>query len=143
MQYRYLEDIALADVAFEASGGHLEELFLAASRATVNTMIERLESLEPRLNRDVSLSAPDLDLLLFAYLQELIFFKDAEGLLLLPTSMKISANEEGFSLEAVLFGEEIDQTRHEQRADVKSVTLHQFKVEETEKGWCCQVILDV
>ena len=42
MPYSYLEDVATADVAFEASGGTLEAMFAAASDATMNVMVRDL-----------------------------------------------------------------------------------------------------
>ena len=42
MPYRYLPEIAIVDVAFEATGKTLGELFAAAGDATVNTMIDDL-----------------------------------------------------------------------------------------------------
>jgi hypothetical protein len=42
MPYRFLEDIATADIAFEARGETLEEVFTAAAEATMNVMIESL-----------------------------------------------------------------------------------------------------
>jgi SHS2 domain-containing protein len=57
----------------------------------------------------------------------------------------VAIKEQGseFRLVAIGIGEKIDPSRHEQRADVKAVTLHQLKVEETSGGWRCFVILDV
>ena len=48
-----------------------------------------------------------------------------------------------YSLRALGRGEKLDPERHEQRADVKAVTLHHFRVEQTEDGWRALVILDV
>ena len=45
MPYRYLEDIATADVAFEARGKDLAELFMAAAEATMNVMVADLDSI--------------------------------------------------------------------------------------------------
>jgi SHS2 domain-containing protein len=80
--YRYLEEIATADVAFEARGATLEEMFLAAADATLNTMVEEIGTVAPRERRAFSLAADALDLLLFELLQELVYLKDAERLLL-------------------------------------------------------------
>ncbi|HOV88133.1 MAG TPA: archease, partial [Syntrophobacteraceae bacterium] len=40
MPFRYIEDIATADVAFEAWGETLEDLCVAAADATMNVMVE-------------------------------------------------------------------------------------------------------
>ena len=47
MPYRYLEDIATADVAFEAWGDTLEEMFVAAADATMNVMVSDLDTIAP------------------------------------------------------------------------------------------------
>ena len=71
--YRYLEEIATADVAFEAWGATLEEAFLAAADATLNTMVEDIGTVAQREHREISISADALDLLLFELLQELVY----------------------------------------------------------------------
>lgn len=143
MAYRFLDSVAIADVAFEATGKNLSELFSAAGDATINTMIEPLEGILAKTSRKIEVSNAELDLLLFDFLQELIYYKDADGLLLRVAKVAIKEQASEFRLVATGTGEKIDPSRHEQRADVKAVTLHQFKVEETIGGWRCFVILDV
>src|SRR5438067_7764273 len=82
MPYKYLEDIGTADIAFEATGRNLPELFMSAADATMNVMIENLDAIEPRSTKQIQLKSDAIDMLLFDFLQELIFFKDAEQLLL-------------------------------------------------------------
>ena len=143
MPYKFLEHLATADVAFEAAGTDLEELFVSAARATINTMLDDLATLKTRTSRDTALSNTELDLLLFDYLQELIYYKDSEGLLLLPESIDVDEQDGDFLLHSTLAGEEIDPSRHEQRTDVKAVTLHRFELKRTPDGWRAIVILDV
>lgn len=75
MPYRYLEDIATSDAAFEAWGTTLEEVFVAAADATMNVMVEPLSSIADLQRRPITVADNDLDMLLFALLQELIFLK--------------------------------------------------------------------
>ena len=56
---------------------------LAAAQATMNVMVANLEKIERRDKREIRIRSEALDMLLFNLLQELIFFKDAEQLLLL------------------------------------------------------------
>jgi SHS2 domain-containing protein len=77
MPYRYLEEIGTADIAFEASGRDLAELFRDAADATMNVMIDNIEAIRRRETRRIELSNEQLDMLLFDFLQELIFLKDA------------------------------------------------------------------
>ncbi len=143
MTYRFLESVAIADVAFEATGRNLAELFAAAGDATINTMIDPIEGIRAKTSREIQLSNDELDLLLFDFLQELIYYKDADGLLLRVGQVDIEDKGGEFKLVAIGSGEQIDAARHDHRVDVKAVTLHQFKLEQTCVGWRCLVILDV
>ncbi len=145
MPYRYLEEITIADVAFEAEGTTVEELFAAAADATMNVMVEDINSIGNKVTRRISLRDRNLDLLLFQYLQELIYFKDAEQLLLRSGPLEIRKEEDGgdFLLAAELQGEKLDPHRHAQQVDVKAVTLHRFQVQEDDKGWRATVVLDI
>ncbi len=143
MPYRFLEDVATADIAFEARGETLEEVFTAAAEATMNVMIESLDSIEPRQLRKFDLESAELDMLLFDFLQELIFFKDSERLLLRVDEIRIEERKGSYRLKALTQGESLDPDRHEQRVDVKAVTLHRFRLEKTPHGWMSTIILDI
>ena len=142
-RYRYLEEIATADVAFEAWGATKEETFLAAADATLNTMVEDIRTVSPRESRVFSLAAGSLDLLLFELLQELVYWKDAGRLLLRVRDLRIEEAGSGYRLHADATGETIDPARHPLLADVKAVTLHRLVVERTPDGWHAIVVLDV
>ncbi|ARV62338.1 hypothetical protein BZZ01_30245 [Nostocales cyanobacterium HT-58-2] len=143
MPYEFLEDIATADIAFRAWGKDLQEVFKAAGDATVNTMIEDLDSIKPKETRTFGLEDDQLDLLLFNFLQELIYYKDSEVLLLRSQHIEFEQKDSKYKLTAVLQGEKLDPNRHEQRVDVKAVTLHRFQLEKTNDGWTATVILDI
>jgi len=143
MPYRYLEEIGTADIAFEATGCDLPELFSDAADATTNVMIDNIESIQPRETRQIELSNDEVDMLLFDLLQELIFLKDAQRLLLRIREMQIAERDENYFLKATVEGEPLDAERHHQRADVKAVTLHGFSVEPTQGGWKARVLLDI
>lgn len=143
MAYHYLEEIGTADIAFEATGRDLPELFSDAADATTNVMIDNIEAIEPRETRQIELSNEKLDMLLFDLLQELIFLKDAERLLLRVREVKIDERDQMYFVKATAAGEPLDAERHHQRADVKAVTLHDFFVERTEAGWKARVLLDI
>ena len=143
MPYEYLEDIGTADIAFEATGRDLPELFTAAADATMNVMIDNLEAIEPRETRCIALKNRAIDMLLFDFLQELIYFKDADRLLLRVREVQIDEKDDAYSLNATAAGEPLDPGRHQQRADVKAVTLHDFRVEKTDGKWKASVLLDI
>jgi SHS2 domain-containing protein len=143
MPFHYLEDVGTADIAFEATGRDLPELFVAAADATMKVMIDNLEAIEARETPRIELSNDNIEMLLFDFLQELIYFKDAKRLLLRAREMQIDQKDEGYFLKSTVAGERLDDTRHQQRADVKAVTLHGFSVEKENGGWKAKVLLDI
>lgn len=143
MPYSYLEEIATADVAFAAWGTTREELFAACADALTNVMVADLASICRNEEIEVHLGNGELDLLLFSFLNELVFYKDARQLLLRITSLTITGAPGEFLLDACLAGERIDPDRHSLIVDVKAVTLHRFRVAETAQGWQAEVVLDI
>jgi len=143
MPHQYLEDVATADVAFEAWGDTLEELFIAAADATINVMVKDLSSIAAPQKKIIQVEADAVDLLLFELLQELIFYKDAETLLLRVPAVDIERQHGRLTLHAEAYGEPLNPDKHELIVDVKAVTLHRFRVEQTSRGWEAMVILDI
>jgi len=143
MPYEFLEDIAIADIAFRAWGKSLEETFIAASDATMNVMVENLDSIQPLERREFQLRNEALDMLLFDLLQELIYYKDSEKLMLRIHQIQIKKEDGQHVLKAIALGEKLDPNRHATRADVKAVTLHRFQLVKTDQGWKTQIILDI
>ena len=143
MTYRYIEEEATADVAFEARGKDLPEVFRCAADAVMNVMIENPNSIEPRDVRMVNLSGDALDLLLVEFLQQFIYHKDAEQLLLRVGELSVETRDGGWRLSSKLEGEPLEPLRHHQAADVKAVTLHELTLEQVPGGWRAHVVLDI
>ena len=143
MPYRYLDHIALADAAFEASAASLEELFITAADAVTNTMVEDLASIASKEEISFELSHKELDLLLFNFLSELVFLKDARRLLLRVRSVSISETDGMFAAKVAAYGEQINSRKHTLLSDVKAVTLYRFSLEKTADGWRAFVVLDI
>jgi len=141
--YEFLDDIAIADIAFRAWGDSLEAVIEQAARATTHVMVDDLDSVQLRETRRVRLEGEQTDMLLFDFLQELIYYKDAERLFLLPREVTVEKHGSAWRLEAELAGEPIDDARHPTNADVKAVTFHRFQVAQTATGWEATVVLDI
>lgn len=143
MPYEFIEDQAIADVAFIARGLSLEELLRAAADATMNVMVDDLATIKRAVTKPVEAEAEAEDLLLVNFLQELIYYKDAEQLLLRPEEIAITRRDHRLAVRARCSGEKLDPAKHELKVDVKAVTLHRLKVEQTTTGWEAFVILDI
>ena len=144
MPYEYLDDIATADVAFRATGHNLEEMFRAAGDAVLNVMLEDLGDLTFKQTLLITLDAGSVDMLLFEFLQELVYLKDAQQLLLRAGEVNIREKDNRAALTAQVRGEKIAPRRHHLSVDVKAVTMHQFRVREVRAGeWEAVVVLDI
>jgi SHS2 domain-containing protein len=139
MPYRYLPDIAIADIAFEADSASLEGLFEASARALSDIMVDR-RTLAPRVTRRFQLKADDTDGLLYDFLTKLILLKDVDSLLFKEFYVEVPGDG---SLTASMKGERIDRKRHLLRNDVKAVTMHMFGVKREGKRWKATVVLDI
>jgi SHS2 domain-containing protein len=143
MPYQFLENIAIADAAFQAWGDTVEEMFVAASEALLRIMIENPDAVRPRDHRSYQVEETRIDMLLFQSLQELIYYKDAERLLLRVKTVRVAPHGEGWTASVGAVGEPIDPVQHDLIVDVKAVTLHRFQVEQTARGWDATVVVDV
>ncbi len=140
-EFIFLDDIATADVAIESRGDTLEELFRASAMATFEVMVDT-EGVDPRIKKELHLGNSEIDKLLFDWLAEIIYLKDSEYMVFSKFDIKIEGNS-NYLLNAEIFGEEIDQSRHELRCDVKAITYHLFDVSKKEGKWISRFILDI
>ena len=143
MAYRFLDDAPTADVGFVAAGATLDECFQAAADATLDVMLANPADLRPRERRSVHVENDVLDLALLNFLEELIYYKDAEGLFLRVTGVRVTQRDDRCIVDGTAEGEAIDPSRHRLSADVKAVTLHRLGVRRVNGGWEATVVLDV
>jgi SHS2 domain-containing protein len=140
-RYRLLDDVALADCAFDVEGRDLADLFETAARALAELMVDPA-TVAGDVHAAVALEAPALDLLLYDWLSELIFRKDRDGVVYTRTRVGISGDGP-FRLTADADGGRLDPATTELRADPKAVTLHQFRLEPAADGWRARIVIDV
>ena len=140
MTFRFLPDVALADIAFEAESDSVDGLFETCAMAITDIMVDP-KTLRGTAERRISLSSENLDRLLYDFMTELIFMKDVDSLLFGDFTVRVSP--EGTALEATARGELIDRERHRLRNDVKAVTMHLFGVKHDGKAWRTTVVLDI
>ena len=140
MPHRFLPDVALADIAFEATSDSASGLFEACALALTDIMVDP-ETLKSASTNELTLSSDDMERLLYDFLTELIVLKDVDSLLFKGVSVKLSPS--GSALTATLRGEPIDRVRHALRNDVKAVTMHMFGITETSGEWKATIVLDI
>jgi protein archease len=138
MPFRFLPEVALADIAFDADSSSVNGLFESCGRAVTEIMVDR-RTLVSRVSRTIRLEAPDLDRLLYDFLTELIILKDVDSILF--KSLKVEV--EGNHLSASAKGDHIDRKRHRLRNDVKAVTMNMFGIRHVGRKWGATVVLDI
>ncbi len=140
-KYRFLDDVAIADAAFQAEAESLAELFQICAQATFEVMADT-KTIEHKCKEDVELVGQSLDELLFDWLAELIYLKDVKSMLFSKFDINIQ-KKDGYRLAASIWGEPVDQKKHRVRVDVKAVTYHLLEVKRIANKWTAKVILDI
>jgi SHS2 domain-containing protein len=143
MAYEIIDDMTRADVAFRVRGNDLAELFIAGGRALASIMLQNLEEIRPTISINFDCQAADLELLYYDYLQEFIFYKDSQRLLLLPEKIEFNEHTDSRLLTCQARGEKIDRTRHLFSVDIKAVTMHGLKVVKEKNAWTAMAVVDV
>jgi SHS2 domain-containing protein len=139
-RYELVEDITRADCAIEVVAGGVEDLFATAARALAELSADP-STVSLRRTRDVRLSAADLELLLFDWLNEIILRKDRDREVYPQVDVEISG-QGPFELSGRLQGDVIGEAT-EQRADLKAVTLHQFQLEVADHACRARFVVDL
>ncbi|MBL8036233.1 MAG: archease [Nitrospira sp.] len=140
--FRFLDDIAVADLAFEAEGDSVEELFRAATDALLETLADPL-SVAVTWERKIEHVCEDVADLLFEWLSDLVYWKDAAGVVFHDADLSVIQEGPTWILTAVLRGAPVDQTTQILHNDVKGVTKHLYEVKQQGTRWYARVVVDV
>jgi SHS2 domain-containing protein len=140
--FRFLDDIALADIAFEAEGDSVEELFSAATEALCEAMADPA-TVGMSWERTIELRDADVAALFFDWLSHLVYLKDAEAVVFRTATFTCDKSNDVWVLRALLVGAPVDPQVQELRNDVKGVTKHLYAVTEQDGRWKARVVLDV
>ncbi|UJG42209.1 MAG: archease [Candidatus Heimdallarchaeum endolithica] len=139
--YRLLENETTGDFAFEAYGSSLEELFKYAGLATMSAMVD-LSQLQGKQEYSFEIESPNLNMLFYEFLSELIFVKDVKMVFFTDFEIQIRENS-GYKLHCKAKTTPIDNLKQDHFTDVKAATMHHLIVEKQGEQWYCKAILDL
>jgi SHS2 domain-containing protein len=128
-----------ADLGLRVRAPTLDQLFVEAAEALFSAIVENLADVATKQRIDIQLQGDDLALLLFDWLNELLYRFDTEHLVFGKYEAKIKDN----TLSSSAWGEALDPTRHSLGHEVKAITYHGLRVEKEENGWLAEVIVDI
>jgi SHS2 domain-containing protein len=140
--YRFLDDIALADLAFEVSGDSLPDIFQGATNALIEAMADPA-TVGTTWTQQVHRQEGDPAALLFDWLSDLVYWKDAASVVFSRAVLKLQDEAGVLRLDATLFGERVNPEVQILRADVKGVTKHLYDVSRAGERWKARVVVDV
>ena len=141
-EFEFVDEVT-SDLSFVARGDTLPAVFAAAAEALLDATLEDPGALGETETRHLELAEPDLELLLLRFLNELVYLRDAEALLLRPRELRVETRDGEAELEAELVGEGLDRSRHRLLGDVKAATAHGLALAHGEDGFRASVTLDV
>lgn len=140
--FRFLEEIAMADVAFEAEGESVEEVFRGATQALLESMANPA-TVTGGWEQAIERSDEDPAELLFDWLSEIVYWKDAAGVVFREAPLTLAQEGGCWLLRAKLIGAPVDQQTQELHADVKGVTKHLYRMSQEAGRWKALVVLDI
>ncbi len=119
-----------------------------SSRARRNALIESLAdplTIEQSWHHPIDRHADDVSSLLFDWLEEMVYLKDAHGVVFHHASLILDRHpaQAIWHLHGRLVGAPVDPGTQELRSDVKGVTKHLYEVSECSGEWRARVVLDV
>jgi SHS2 domain-containing protein len=127
-----------ADVGIIAHGASINQAFANAARGLFS-IITDLDDIKEVTHRDIKATATDQESLLVAWLNELIYLFDTENIIFNRFDITRLNNTR---LEARIYGEKVDTSRHKLKTGVKAATYHMLKVEKS-NGYQAQVLFDI
>ncbi len=140
--FHFLDDVALADLAFDAEGDSFPEVFEAASNAVMEAMADP-NTVGATWERRVEHTGVDLAELLFEWLSDFVYWKDAAGVVFSRAVISVTQAGAEWTLAATLIGEPVNQATQVLRNDVKGVTKHLYRLYQDNGRWRARVVLDV
>ena len=126
-----------ADTGLIAHGRTLAEAFANAAYGMFS-IITDLRTVREVESRVLEVSEQDPEMLLFEWLNRLIYFIDVEMLIL----KRFDIGEfDGYRLQATCYGEKYDASRHHLKTGIKSATYHLLSVDKEQNR--VHVIFDI
>ncbi len=128
-----------ADLGIHAEAADLATLMAEAARGLFSVLVSDLGSVRSVVEVRLAMEAQRYDDLLHDWLAGLLFIFDTRRLVFCQFEVRF----DGRDLTAVVRGEPLAPERHPIGMEIKAITYHGLKVEQTPAGWTAEVIVDL
>ena len=135
--YEFFEHTA--DLGLRVRTRDLNGLFRDAAVGFFAMVVEELPRGRTGSSRTFSIPGRRHDYLLLDWLNELLYVFDTERVLLGDFEVSVSDSGVAAGMSAWPWDEEVDRPLRE----VKAITYHGLRVEQTAEGWLAEVIVDI
>ena len=140
-KYKLLENVAIADIAFEAYGKTLNELFENAAFAIFELSAD-IETIDAMKKIEFELENKKLDNLLYDFLSEILFLKDSKYMVFKHVHVTIKEGNKN-KLKTILEGDKINPEVQHLENDIKAITMHMFEIKKEKNQWKATVVVDI
>jgi len=145
-KYKYIDH--LSDIGVEFYGDTLAELFENAAAGMFSIMCD-LNVVKPLEKKEVKISEKNVSYedLLVLWLEKLLYLYEVNNVLFSKFNVtRVEKNGNSSVLEAGIYGEKIDFSRHEIKIAIKAPTYHRLEIKKKDRKdykWKGRIIFDV
>ena len=131
-----------ADIGLIAYGKNKEEVFINAAKAMFEIIAGENKNLKENFYDKIKLEADNLEGLLFAWLNELLYISETKLVILSKFKIKELSN---YQIKAEVEGMKINPLSVKIEKEIKAVTYHRLEVKKDEESgrWRAQIIFDI
>ena len=139
-EFEYLPHTA--DIIVVGYGETLEEAFANAAKGVFN-IITNIKNVEPKVCREVDDEADDLEQALYKWIDDLLLYFDAEGLVFSNFDVKLEEVDGKFKVRGKACGEKFDPNKHEHGTIVKAMTYAEMEIRRENNCWKVKFVVDI
>jgi SHS2 domain-containing protein len=138
MKYKFLEHTG--DIKFIIHGKTLKAIF-ENSVLALSDFIAKGEKIEKITEKRFKISGRDYEELLYSFIDEIIYFLDAENFVPSEGKVKLEEKKGKIILRAIIFGDKVG--KYKNLEGIKSATYSEMYIKKKMDKWEAQVVVDV
>lgn len=141
--FEIVDGLTSADIAVRIHAHSMEELLKTAAHAMLSILLDNPEEFNPSMQQEIEIESENEEMLVYRFLDELVFLKDAKRFLARLDDATVECVEGKCVLRGLITIDVIDIKRHRFNVDIKAVTLHGLSCTREGDEYIAQVVFDV
>jgi len=128
-----------ADLGIRVEADSLSALLAEAATALTSVLVLNPETIKPSQEVELTINSTRPEDLLVDWLSELLWRFSAQHMLF----SRFEIAEHNDHIAARLWGEPVDESRHQIDTEIKAITYHRLSVQRHADRWTAEVIVDI